>query len=64
MILRASAWLDDDNVVRVEVVAWNEAAETKVVGVFACTPEAALRWADKLQHAGLSGLRHAPRTVG
>ena len=54
MILRTSAWCDDGNTIRVEVVAWNETAGEKVVGCFACTPEAALAWAYKLQHAASS----------
>lgn len=60
-ILRGSAWLDDANMVMVEVVAWNEEAGTKVRGVFAFTPEEAANWAEKVHHAATSGLRTAPR---
>lgn len=60
-ILRASAWLDDGNMVKVEVVAWNEEAGTKVAAVFAFTPEGAADWAAKLHHEAMTGLKHAPR---
>jgi len=60
-ILRASAWLDDGNMVCVEIVAIN--GEEKVIGAFTFTPEEANNWADKLLHAGLSGLRMSERSA-
>ena len=58
-VLRSSAWLDDANLVQIEIVTWD--GGNKCYHRIVLPVNSALALSDKVHHAATSGLRSAPR---